>query len=773
VNAEDQFQSSPDQEVLSSFDIEKFKQIFLKSWIFLVAFLAITCTSAYIYLRYTPPTYESSSVIKLDFGSEASMLNISSPVGQGGSVISGEIELLKSRLFFGKVVEAINMDVSYYKYGRILDGERFQNSPFEVSYGLKRSVGPIDIDILDDTRFTLSYGDHTEEYKYDEEIDRPEFNLIITKTRFFNESAFGRYYFVINSKKSQVDYLVKRVRVVPESFNAKTLRISIQAKNQLKAQMLIQTIDSIYEIYTREAKNQAFEQKISFLDERIEATDSVLSWYEKYFENFIIKNRTIDLRDDLGRTIVGLEELDTSLIRPQLLPQIRTIDLKLLKIQIERNEPLIINDLFIESLPQVVSNLLREYQSSLQDLESKRSSYNENSLIVQQFNDKAAQLKTRLTNIIDAYIDQIQAQLNFVNSREKDLQSSLNQLPALETEYIKNRRFYNQQQQFMLTLRQAKMDIEITIAGTVTDITILSPASYPSVSIKPQKTLIYGLGAISGLMIGLLFLLVRYVINNKITGLVELERLTNVPILGSVPFYKQEKLSTTKLVIGKDSKSSLSESLRTIRTNMEFMNGTNSKHVISVTSTISGEGKTFLGVNLGGIIALSGQRVCVVDIDMRKPKIHLAFGNQESAKGVSTILSGRSTLSDSLQSTSIENFSYLPAGPVPPNPSELLIGELFDRLLKDLQKDFDVVILDTPPVGLVTDGILVMKKADLQLYVVRSGYSRRDYIKTLENLKKTGQFNNLTIVFNSLKSSSAYGYGYGYGYGYYDEGSKK
>ncbi|MCP4456432.1 MAG: CpsD/CapB family tyrosine-protein kinase [Cytophagales bacterium] len=130
---------------------------------------------------------------------------------------------------------------------------------------------------------------------------------------------------------------------------------------------------------------------------------------------------------------------------------------------------------------------------------------------------------------------------------------------------------------------------------------------------------------------------------------------------------------------------------------------------------------------------------------------------------------------ESIESTSLENFCYLPAGPVPPNPSELLLSDLFEKLLEDLQKEFDMVILDTPPVGLVTDGLLVMKKADLQIYVVRSGYSKRSYLKTLENLKMTDQFNKLTIVFNSMEGSNSYGYGYGSGagHGYYDEDYKK
>ncbi|MCP4459948.1 MAG: hypothetical protein GY816_18285, partial [Cytophagales bacterium] len=635
MSPEQQFQTAHEQEFLSSFDVEKFKLILRKSWILIVLLLIVTIASAYIYVRYTPPTYESSSVIKLNFDSEASVLDISSPVLKQEGEISGEIELLKSRLFFSKVVEAVNMDVSYFRHGRVLDGERFQNNPFNVSYKIKKESynnRPIDITILDESSFRLSCDNYSQDYKFDEEISRPEFNLLITKTRHFNRSSIGSYYFVVNSQEAQIEYLVNRVNVIPESFTAKTLRISLQSHNQLKAQLLVRTIDSVYEIYTRAAKNRALEQKIDFLEGRINATEEVLQEFEDYFENFTIQNRSTNLGNDLSKTIARLDALDSVHFNLRA----RESDIELLIDQLESTEPLLLNEIFVGKFPTGVANLLTDYMESTENREIKRSSYSDNTFIIQQLNEEIGILETRLLAGVTAYNDEIKTKLANVITRKNLLENSLNQLPALETEYTKNRRFYSQQEEFMLSLRRAKMEIEITRAGTVTDIIVLSPASYSSNQVKPQKMLIYGLGVVSGLMLGVFFLLIRYLINNKITGISELERLTNLPILGSIPAYNQEKLENTKLVIKKDSKSSLSESLRTIRTNMEFMNGTSDKHVISISSTVSGEGKTFVGVNLGGIIALSGQKVCVVDIDMRKPKIHLAFGKEESSKGVST-----------------------------------------------------------------------------------------------------------------------------------------
>jgi capsular exopolysaccharide synthesis family protein len=764
---------SQEQDILSSFDLEKFKLILRKSWVYIALFLMASCSLAYLYVRYTKPLYESSSVVKLNFESEASMLNISSPVMKQEGEISGEIELLKSPLFFSKVVDAVDMDVSYFRYGRLLDDERYGINPFAVSYKVKNAAyfnRPIDINILDDQRFELAYDNIRNVYRFGEDIVTAEFNLLLQKTEHLNAQAYGRYYFTINSKEALISYLKSRVQVVPESFTAKTLRISLQDFNRKKAQMLVAAIDSLYEIYTRDAKNKALEQKIAFLDERIKATEGVLQEYDNYFESFILEYRTTNLGTDLSRTITRLEQLDT------LHFNLRTqkSDFELLLKQLASNEPLLLNAIFLEQLPTSIRNSLEEYQRLVTDRSLKILSYSENTFIIQKLDDEIALAKTRVTAAVAAYQDRINDQLAMVGSRRALLESSLSQLPSLETQYTKNRRLYSQQEEFMLTLRRAKMEIEITRAGTVTDIVILSPASYPTVPVQPQKALIYGLGVMVGLVFSIVFLLLRYLIDNKVTSISELERLIHVPILGSVPFYKQEKLATTKLIIQPDAKSSLSEALRTIRTNLEFMNGTKDRHVISITSSVSGEGKTFIAVNLGAIIALSGQRVCLVDLDMRKPKIHLAFDTADNTKGISTILAGKTNMQECIRASAIDGLHYLTAGPIPPNPSELLLGDNFNKLLEELEKEYDTVILDSPPVGLVTDGILVMKKADLQLYVVRSGYTQRTYLKTIQQLKRTNKFDKLTVIFNSLSGSGSYGYGYGhgYGYGYYEDGKK-
>ena len=205
-----------------------------------------------------------------------------------------------------------------------------------------------------------------------------------------------------------------------------------------------------------------------------------------------------------------------------------------------------------------------------------------------------------------------------------------------------------------------------------------------------------------------------------------------------------------------------------MRTNLDFFLTGNDKKIIALSSTISGEGKSFLALNLGGVLALARKKVVLLDLDMRKAKNNLPFEVRDSSKGISTILIQKNTWHECLIGTSLENFDYLPSGPQPPNPSELLLGGEFSALLEDLKKKYDYIVLDTPPIGLVTDGIMAMKFADLSIYVLRANYSNKDYINNLHRTVTINKLNNIAVVLNALPTS-----GKAYGYGYYEEKGKK
>ncbi|SMD35277.1 capsular exopolysaccharide family [Reichenbachiella faecimaris] len=751
-----------------NFDFEKFRQVFASGWPWVLGILITTMSLSFLYMRYTKPIYSAESILKLDIKNDANLLGLQNPLEQDIKGIAGEIEILRSRLFFSKVVDAIGMGISYYHPGRShLVDERYGNSPFEVQYDLTNSAlldKRFDIEILNETDFYISSeylgGRIGEKQQFGNPIVTKDFSFTLEKTNFFDDQKnLIDFYFVLNSKESLINYLESHVTVEPINFNANTIKISLSDFNQTKARNLLQAIDTIYLAFTKNAKNQAVEQKIRFLETQMAKTSKELVEYEDYFEKFTIKNRTTDLSSDLTKTIALLNELDSQ--RYNLREHLAEVDLVGENF---RNG----QQVSIFKMPTRITELVNSYNDLVNDRALKLNSYNENTQVIKRLDQQIEIAKNSANSRLLAYKNNLAQDLADLNKKRTILENNFVELPSMGTSYNKNRRLYTLQEEFYFSLIQSKIELEIARAGTVTNFVILSPASVANTPIHPKSLLIYGLGLVVGLMISILFVAIQFLLHDKITSQKELEKIMHAPILGLIPNYKQEKLANSKLIVTNNPKSSISESLRSIRTNMEFMATNGKNQLVSVTSTVSGEGKTFIAVNLGAVFAYAGQKVVIVDLDMRKPKVHIAFESEKVQKGMSTILIGKEKVEDCIQESELENLHFISAGPMPPNPSELLLSPRFDEFLEKLKKKYDVIFLDSPPVGLVTDGILVMKKADLPIYVVRADYSKRSYLKSVHSLISNNKFEHLSVILNGVKSGKG-SYGYGYGYGYYED----
>ena len=246
--------------------------------------------------------------------------------------------------------------------------------------------------------------------------------------------------------------------------------------------------------------------------------------------------------------------------------------------------------------------------------------------------------------------------------------------------------------------------------------------------------------------------------NNKITSVKEIENGLDIPVLGMLP--ANSTAAKTPFYIVENPKSRLSESIRNLRSNLDFVTVSQKRKVLAVSSTISGEGKSFLAQNLAGVLALSKKKVILIDLDLRKFKKSLPFPLPDPNKGVSTILIKKEYWRDCVVPSHIEWLDYMPNGPIPPNPSELLMNGEFEKMLTELKDTYDFIVLDTPPAGLVTDGVMALKRADLSIYVFRCNYSRKENLRTLDRLVQINKITNIAVVFNDFIPPSDNGYGY-------------
>ena len=752
---------------LEGLDIDKLKVLFRKNlWIIVSIFLA-TNLAAYLTLRWTKDIYESSSELRLEIKQDASALGITQFVeDQNRNLIAGEIEQMKSKSFFTGVLDSLDLWVSYYSVGNVLEYEMYRTSPFEVGYSLDDSRyldRPIFFDFVEGNQYQIRIGEDGEKFVaiLGDSISIPGATIRISQRSRAAPDFNNHFFFVLNSREKLLDFLVQNLKVEPINFDANTIRLSLRDYNSLKVFTIVNKIDSAYLHYSNQQKNRANRQKIEFLNDELSQVEVKMENFENYFEDFTIKNKSSNLESDLRKTIFVINQVDSQ----RLVLSKRIIEINTLMDDL--TEGRLTNSMSPKAyLPAFMNSRIEEFQRITQEQNKLTLSYKDNTFAYQQKLQEVNTLKTALFSQLMEIKKNWMSSMVDLNQKKDKLEKQFATMPEKSTQYSKNLRFYKLYEEFYLSMMQAKAEFEIAQAGSTPDFKILSSAVLPAAPVAPNRYIILGIGFVAGLVLNFFFIGLVYLINNKITGLQEIEHATPIPVLGIIPEIKNKLASPFYIV--ENPRSIVSEAIRTLRTNLDFFTSTEGKKVIVISSTVSGEGKSFLAMNLGGILALSKKKVVLLDLDMRKAKENGHTSIANPTKGISTILIHRSTLAESITRTSLDGFDFIPAGPHPPNPSELLLNGEFESLLAQLREVYDYIVIDTPPVGLVTDGIMAMKRADLSIYVVRANYSKKEFLKNLDRIVSINKLHNVAVVLNALPST-----GKTYGYGYYQEDKGK
>lgn len=749
-------------------DFNKLKVVLRKNFVWIIAiFLAVNLT-AYLTIRWTKDIYESSSEMKLDVKQDATELGIKTMMeDQNLNIISGEIEQIKSRVFLNRVIDSLDINIGYYSIGKVLVDEKYKYSPITITAeDFPESIKdiPIYIDFKSGSdNFEIKLGEDGEPTKstFGKLITLNDFEFKIDKAKSFDTSASDDYYFIVHSRASLLDYLSENITVEPLNFNANTIKISFKDFNALKAHDIVSKIDSLYINYSNEQKNLANKQKINWLNNELLQVEGKMEGFEDYFESFTLRNKSNNVDADIKLTIFQINKLDSQ--RFELNKRLN--DLNILIENIASNNPEI-SITQKQFLPAYINEDLDVLKKIIVERNRLALSYNENTFAFKQKENELKILKdqifNQLTNLKKTWLVNIAE----MNSKKDKLEKAFATMPDKNIQFSKNQRFYKLYEEFYLSMMQSKAQFEIAQAGNTPDFKILSPATLPVAPIAPQKLMILGIGLVASLVFNFFFIGILYLLNNKIIGVYEVERNITIPVLGTIPVISNSNNDT--LIVLKNPRSRASEAIRTLRTSLDFFTSGGNKKVISVSSTTSGEGKSFLAMNLSGVLAMSNKKVVLLDLDMRKTKGNLPFDIIDQTKGVSTILIDKHEWSECIIKTSLESFDYIPAGPHPPNPSELLLNGAFDQLLGKLKANYDFIVMDTPPVGLVTDGVMVMKKSDVSIYVFRANYSKKEFIHNLSRILKINKLSNVAAVVNALPSD-----GKSYGYGYYEEKREK
>jgi capsular exopolysaccharide synthesis family protein len=764
------------------FDFKLFVTIARRMFPYFLAFMFTAMLVAYLVLRYTIPVYESRSVIKIAIENTATNLLQTSRdllADPNNLQLAGHIELIRSSIIAERVVNSIPVKISYYLKGRFLENELYTNSPFEVEM-IKTSEAyygvPFFIRFLSFSEFKLArnedfndpqLGNYT--FKVDQVISLDDLAFKIKLTRLAAEfekrdDLLGvNYYFKINNPEAVARTFISNLNVSVYNPEARTIAIRYKDRNAARAADIVNAFATEYIEYDAEKNREATNHILNFIEQTLASVEKDLINSEQEIENFRTSNQVMNPTHTVGMLTGKIWELKNNLLNQQIEAKI----LEGLKQDIENSK----------EISSLVMNLIGKYQNGaliegikvLQHLINKADEIKllatTNNHLYQATALQMENQRNYLLSLIKNEEEQLKEKIKNTTKQLKEFEDLFSTMPGKQAEFDRLTRIFSINEKFYSLLLERQTEFSILSAGLITRNVLLEKASVISKPVSPNKTLIISMWLMIGFVSSFVLVTIKYLTYNEITSLEEIGLYTDAILLGIIPKYKKE-IPVSQLLIDKNPKSIIAEAFRSIRTNLQFISHTPGSKTICVTSTISGEGKTFTSINLGGVLAFSGKRVVILDLDMRKPKIHLGF-NVENSHGVSTILIGRDRPEDCLIKSTLPNLEFITAGPVPPNPSELILNPQMAELIDYLKQHFDVIIMDTPPVGVVSDGIPVLQMVDYPLYILRANFSRKMFIHNINRLINENKIKNLSVILNGVDMQKLkYGYGYGYGYGY-------
>ncbi len=780
-----------------------FFKLFRRWYLFLIT-LIIAIISIYFYNKTATTIYQNNTTLKITTDND--MYKTSEDIRDGFGLFSNdqnienEMVILKSYSLVNQTVKQLNLEVTYYDNNALWKSyEIYLNSPVKVQFDstiAQPVYSRFNITILSDKTYQLDVDEQDVRlYNYSKEsregiipvlkINKTfqfgqmvtykdiRFTIVRDSLYFSPEQIDNQLYFNFNEYEALTAQYRARLAIAPINEDASILDISMSSDNAQKIVAFLNKLTQNYIDRNLNKKNQIATNTIHFIDEQLNIITDSLHIAENLLQDFRRSRKVMDLSFQAQRIFDKMQELENQ--RAVLLVNSKYYDY--IKNYFEKNDD--ISDIAVPSSMGIKDPILNSLIMKLIDLNTKRKrilTYStENSPPVKEIDSEIENTKDAIFENIRTLVNQSTISINDIDKRLTELTNQINKLPKTERELFGIERQFKLNDAIYTYMLQKRAEAQIAKASNLPDSEVIDKSRLSNTGvIKPQPKINYLISIFIGLVIPAVFVYFMDILNFRLIEKKDIEAITNKPILGFIA-HKNEKQAVN--IVAAERRSEVAENFRSIRTNLAFFADTKKEKTILVTSSLAKEGKSFNSINLSSILALSKKKVILLGFDLRKPSINKDL-DKKNKSGISNIYKDKSTIEQAIQVVNVDeetSFDFIPSGPLPPNPSELIAGEKTNALFDELKKKYDYIVIDTPPVGVVSDALLLMKYSDINIYIVRQNRTpKKVFANVISNLD-SNKIENITILMNDVKTvgrnkkySYGYSYGYGYGYGYYN-----
>jgi len=753
----------------------------------LMTILLITLLAGLV-AYFSPNIYKAESLIQIPNKNQGSSNDFMiMALGKESSDIEDEITILKSRYIIQKALNNLNFKISYYTKNNLKMVELYKDSPIFVTVGsvlpiaenIRFQVIPVDnkkfrllikptlkAELISKAKSTIvSITEDKEPIHYDKihsfgkKISTPWFTITIRSIFQFDKQ---HYSFILNSDTTLVKRIREKLDVYAYSkkdhYDGSIIALDYNDNVPLRAKEFLDALINVYIQDKLDLKSESAEKKLNFLDKQLEAINEALKGSSNKLQDYKATHIVVNLGNKAQLTSEKLSELESQLYEINMRLDILQNILNYIN---THKEILGIN---VDSVLDIGGNASQFSSPAMNSIvnEIQKATKLHAALLVQftKIHPNVTRVARQLDSLRDSLRQTIQGTIRALNKRKTSLniiikkyKKALTILPEQEQKLEELNRNFIANEKIYSFLLEKRAETSIVESSTVSETHIVDPATLPNKPIKPKHFLIILFGFLLGLILGIVQAVWREIFDNDIKTIDDIEQYTSIPFYGAIP-----------MLTSNGNKQVYRESLRVLATNLAFLRTKHKSKLITLTSSVSGEGKTSVIYELGKIIAESNKKVIILDLDMRKSTLHKKCDLQNN-QGMSSLLSENSQLPNVIQKTKIKNLNVITSGPMPPNPTGLIMSNTLEPIINDLLVQYDYVLLDSPPIGLVADAMLLMHMSDLSLFILRANYSKKEFIKNINRLNDDHDL-NLGVILNGIDYNKHLGFGYAYGYDY-------